>query len=44
MLQHKNITEKEKRPKNLWVEIPVATDKNAVVGLYYHFEFCESGQ
>lgn len=26
MLQHKNITGKEKHPKNLWVEMPVATD------------------
>lgn len=37
MLQHKNTTGKEKHAKNLWVEIPVATDKNAVAGLYYPF-------
>lgn len=37
MLPHKNITGKEKHAKNLWVEISVATDKNAVAGLYYPF-------
>lgn len=37
MLQHKNTTGKEKHLKNLWVEIPFATDKNAVVRLNYPF-------
>lgn len=37
MLQHKNITGEEKHTKNPWVEIPIATDKKAVVGLCFPF-------